>query len=82
MGDKSVRKFIRERRAFLGKNGAVISFCAKWANPVIWSHYADEHRGMALGFDIPESLLFKIGYEDKKIPFDAKDLNDDTALKM
>ena len=29
----------------------VISFSAKHTDPVIWSHYSDCHRGIALGFD-------------------------------
>jgi hypothetical protein len=26
-------------------------------DPVIWSHYADKHAGLALGFDFPEGML-------------------------
>ena len=25
-----------------------------WSNPLLWSHYADKHKGICLGFDIPD----------------------------
>jgi hypothetical protein len=33
----------------------------------MWAHYADKHAGVALGFDVPDKLLTKIEYTDKKI---------------
>ncbi|MCP3722585.1 DUF2971 domain-containing protein [Paraburkholderia sp. CNPSo 3272] len=29
----------------------VLSLAAHWDNPLMWSHYADEHRGMCIEFD-------------------------------
>ncbi|MZR31029.1 DUF2971 domain-containing protein [Sneathiella litorea] len=29
-----------------------ISFSRNWENPLLWSHYCDNHRGICLGFDI------------------------------
>ena len=81
LGDKSVRKFIGERRKFLDNNSGVISFCKRWSNPVIWSHYAEDHQGMALGFDVPDNLLFEMQYSDDRIPFDASSIKDADALK-
>ncbi|MCB1383553.1 MAG: DUF2971 domain-containing protein [Notoacmeibacter sp.] len=80
IGDRSLRKFIKDRRNFLGSNGAIISFCANWSNPVIWSHYADSHRGIALGFDIPDNFLFKIQYEDKPLSFNSEYLSDPNKI--
>ena len=28
----------------------------------MWGHYADSHKGIALGFEIPDDLLFKVNY--------------------
>jgi hypothetical protein len=81
LGDKSVREFIREKRAFLGANSGVISFSKEWSNPVIWAHYAEDHQGMALGFDIPDKMLFKMKYSDQLIPFDGTSLNDKQIVK-
>jgi hypothetical protein len=45
----------------------VVCFGAHWASPVMWAHYADKHAGVALGFDVPDELLTKIDYTDRKI---------------
>ena len=56
------------RRGFWANKG-LISFSDRWSNPVLWSHYADKHRGLALGFDIPEKNCLRVVYEE-----DLKDL--------
>jgi hypothetical protein len=30
----------------------LLCFSKNWSNPVQWSHYAESHRGMCLGFDV------------------------------
>lgn len=56
------------------KSIGVICFGANWASPVTWAHYADKHFGVTLGFDVPDELLTRIKYTDKKIsvPFGAQ----------
>ena len=31
-------------------------------NILMWSHYADRHRGMCLGFDVPDGLAMPVDY--------------------
>jgi hypothetical protein len=61
---RRVVKLIRDH--FLNTTG-VLCFGASWASPVMWAHYADKHFGVALGFDVPDELLTKIEYTDRKI---------------
>src|SRR5581483_5583791 len=51
----------------------VICFGASWTSPVMWAHYGDRHFGVGLGFDVPDDLLTKVQYTDRKInvPFGA-----------
>lgn len=37
-------------KADLDQEKGVLCFSHSWSDPVMWSHYADSHRGMALGF--------------------------------
>ena len=39
------------------QNFGVFSFSKTALNPVMWSHYADEHRGICLYYEIPNSFL-------------------------
>lgn len=33
---------------------AILCFSRNWDNLLLWSHYGDAHKGICLGFDIPE----------------------------
>lgn len=37
-------------KADLNREKGLLCFSQSWRDPVMWSHYADSHRGMALGF--------------------------------
>jgi hypothetical protein len=48
----------------------IVCFSRKWSNPLLWAHYAERHRGMALGFDVPDSDLYNpVKYQRHRIPF-------------
>ncbi len=50
-------------------NTGLICFCRNWRNPVIWSHYADKHKGLALGFDVSTYGLIPVRYETSRKEF-------------
>ena len=37
----------------------------------MWAHYADSHKGIAIRFDVPDNLLFKIDYVESRITPEA-----------
>lgn len=49
----------------------VLCFSDNWRNPTIWAHYADQHRGICLGFDIPEPTIERVQYKKtrERLPF-------------
>ena len=49
---------------------AIHCFSRNWNDPLLWSHYADKHRGLCLGFDIPDKNAIPIVYSDAFIPVD------------
>jgi len=61
----------------------VLCFSKQWSNPVIWSHYADQHRGLCLGFDVPDDLAMEMDYLPEKVPFpiDLEDFSDEDAQR-
>ena len=46
-----------------------ICFSRTWSNPIIWAHYADQHRGLCLGFDVPDAYCKPIRYVEHREPF-------------
>jgi hypothetical protein len=58
--------FARNYLQTLYRDVGMLSFSASISDPVIWSHYADSHRGIALGYDIRPDLggvqIFEVSY--------------------
>jgi hypothetical protein len=45
----------------------MLCFSKDWHDPVLWSHYADKHKGICLGFDVPDELLRDVTYTEDPI---------------
>lgn len=44
----------------------MICFSSDWTKAVMWSHYADRHRGLCLGFDIADETVGRVQYSDER----------------
>ncbi len=65
---EALHKFKNQLDASVG----IVCFSRAWNNPLLWGHYANKHRGIALGFDVPDDSLFPVIYTNQraKIKFD------------
>ena len=61
--DKTLRAAARQTRDQIAETRGVICFSKDWSNPVLWSHYADKHRGIALGFEVTDRFAIPVTYE-------------------
>ncbi len=61
------RRAFREWKADMNRQCRVLCFSRNWSNPVLWSHYADKHRGCALGFEVPDQFLIPVSYSAKRL---------------
>lgn len=59
------------------EQAGMLSFTQNWVNPVLWSHYADNHRGICLGFDLLRNRAQTIHYQSKRLLEELKTANDD-----
>lgn len=55
----------------IGKKG-VLSLSEKWNCPLMWSHYADEHRGLCIEYDMTDHDCRNIKAVDYKHPRSIK----------
>jgi hypothetical protein len=71
-GDRTLRSALNNMIEESHKIHGIISFSLNWNNPVLWSHYADCHRGIVLGFELAdgaiEDKLIHISYSDRRLP--------------
>jgi hypothetical protein len=64
--DRDVRRRYAELKAGLANYMGMLCFSAGWHNPVQWSHYADLHRGLCLGFDV-KADVHQVRYSDERL---------------
>jgi hypothetical protein len=70
--NRDERQAFAEVKAGLARYSGVLCFSGNWSNPVQWSHYADRHKGLCLGFDVPEALLTRVKYRSKRLKPDPQ----------
>jgi hypothetical protein len=61
-----------------------ISYSETWSEPVLWSHYADRHRGLVLGVettDDPE-INIKVSYDDNRARLDLISIEDNDRFEI
>jgi hypothetical protein len=63
---KAQEKFSAFRKSYNEGTGH-ICLSRTWSSTIMWSHYADNHRGMVLGFDIPDEYHIQIPYKPGRI---------------
>ena len=56
------REFFRRVKEKLDSTHGVLCFSKGWQNPVLWGHYADKLRGVALGFEVTSPHLVPVIY--------------------
>ena len=70
---------IRARKEFFDRGRGLLCFSFKWSNPLLWAHYADKHKGICLGFDLP--VIRHVAYVSTRLPFPIlSEVNEQTGL--
>lgn len=62
VASRNLRAGILAKKTQVHSQEGLICFSRSWKNPLLWSHYAEKHAGIGLGFDIPDSLLVPVNY--------------------
>ena len=55
LSNKDLRDALHKTKEQISSNRGILCFSKTWSNPVLWSHYADKHRGLCLGFNVPSN---------------------------
>lgn len=84
---KADRNDFSQLKKEVSEEMGAICFSRRWRNPVLWSHYADKHNGIALGFDIPYDHAKPVSYTGERLTDEVidslhKDDGEDLALKL
>src|SRR4051812_14453020 len=67
LDNRRARREMESIRNEIGRRYGWVCFSSDWRNPVLWSHYADKHKGMCLGFDVPDEKIVPVRYTSEKL---------------
>jgi hypothetical protein len=67
LSDPKLRRALPPVKDALSAISGLLCFSGGWRNPLMWSHYAERHTGICLGFDIPDSQARKVIYSTKRV---------------
>lgn len=80
--DPDTRRAFRVMKDDMSKNRGLMCFSKGWQNPVQWSHYADKHKGLCLGFDVPDEYLGEVNYSRSRLIADVEKLRNPKDLSL
>jgi hypothetical protein len=72
LSHEELRRGMRAWKLEVGRRFGMLCFSKTWRNPVQWSHYADRHRGVALGLEIGSDLAESVIYDEQRSVAEAK----------
>jgi hypothetical protein len=75
------RKLMQEWRTAMASEYGVLCFSRAWHNPVQWSHYAQQHKGMCLGFEVADHLPHQVSYVSSRFNW-PQSLDDNFTGKL
>lgn len=67
LSDESQRRALHSAIAESAKAHGIVCFSKSYCSPVMWSHYADRHKGLCLGFEVRDIPLTEIKYIPKRL---------------
>lgn len=73
LSDRDLRRISVALRSHIAVKQGLICFSDNWHSPVMWAHYADKHKGICLGFDVPEpgpdGIISPVSYNTDRLQF-------------
>ena len=72
LSDQKISQKLERWREEFGKCYGLICFSKRWDNILLWSHYADKHKGLVLGFDVSEEDCIEVGYTAERIKINCR----------
>ncbi len=66
LSDKQFRKEYKAFKREMAERYGILSFSRTWKSPLLWSHYANRHKGVALEFEVLDSIAHPITYRTNR----------------
>jgi hypothetical protein len=70
--DRAARVALNRVKLSVDAKFGFLCFSRAWRNPLLWSHYADRHRGVAVEVELPEEQAMEVRYSRRRIEWDFR----------
>ena len=64
--DRESREKANNFKNYMAEQYCILCFSKAWSNPLLWSHYANRHKGAAIEFEIEDSKAHPIKYRKNR----------------
>ena len=71
LSDPAIRRLFLHWKGEVARRYGMICFSRRWDSTVQWGHYAESHRGLCLGFQIPDRFLTRVDYIRRRLVNEA-----------
>ena len=72
LSNRQRRAALNEAKASLSEKHGLLCFSKNWQNPVQWAHYASNHSGLCLAFELPDHLPRQVSYVNSRFNWPEK----------
>lgn len=67
LSDREIRKTVLAWKSAAARICGVLCFSLGWGNPLLWSHYGEKHKGICLGFEVPDGFTEGVAYTKRRV---------------
>ena len=68
--NEQARREARKFKEFMAKQYGILCFSKNWTNPLLWSHYANRHKGVAFQFELNSDIALPVKYRKNRFEID------------
>jgi hypothetical protein len=62
------RRRLAQNKDLHDRTRGLLCFSRNWTNPLLWSHYAKNHKGICLSFDLRLAEVSMVNYIERRLP--------------
>lgn len=78
LSDKEFRHEYKAFKTEMAEKNGILCFSRAWESPLLWSHYANRHKGVALEFEVLDSVALSVVYRTNRYDLNFKKRNGQT----
>jgi hypothetical protein len=70
--NREYRREFQDFKKHMARITGLLCFSKRWSSPLLWSHYANRHKGVAFEFDVVDRVAHPIRYRKKRYVIDLE----------